>query len=161
MQIENFNYDQDIILRKEFNFEDLKKYESYRWKKFKRDNSHVLKKHLGKGIKSMMDFYDFLGISFDKYALETGYRLSVRQIRMNPKTNEELKNLLCSNYNPDNLSQCAIIGDWVNYSPRDDNNLPENVIEIDKAIDEKPIPISKEEVENVIEERKYYYGSAF
>ncbi len=158
MQIEKFNYDQNIILRKEFNFEDLKKYESYRWKKFKRDNSHVLKKHLGKGIKSMMDFYDFLGVSFDKYALETGYKLSAQQMRMNPKTNEKLKDLLCSNYNPDNLSQCAIIGDWVNFSPKDDYSLPEDVLEIDKE-SKQLVPVSKEEVENIIKEREAYYGT--
>ena len=156
--MEKFRYDQEVILHKEFDFDSLKTYESYRWKKFKRDNAHVLKKRLGKGIKSMMDFYDCLGISFDQYALDTGYKLEARQIRMNPKTNEKLKELLCSNYNPDKYSQCAIIGDWVNFSPKDDDNLPENVIEVDKENRSK-VPISKEEVENIIKERKCYYGT--
>lgn len=157
MQIEKFNYDQSIILRKEFNFEDLKKYESYRWPKFKRNNSHILKKRLGKGIKDMTDFYDCLGISFDRYAQETGKRLNVQQIRMNPKTNEKLKSLICSNYREDNLSQCAIIGDWVNFSPKDDESLPENVIEIDRD-HPCPVEISEEELENIIKEREAYYG---
>lgn len=154
-----FDFNKDIIFRKEFTFDELQTFESPRWKRFKRDNSHVLKpRQTARGIKTMLDFYDCLGISFEEYALQTGYRLDVHQIRMNPKTNESLRELLYSKYKPDNWAQCAIAGDWVNFSPKDDANLPENVVEIDREIDKPKVPISKEEVENNIKERKAYYG---
>ncbi len=154
-----FDFNNDVIFRRAFSFQELKDYESPRWKRFKRDNSHVLKpRQTAKGIKTMLDFYDCLGVSFEEYASQTGYRLGVQQIRMNPKTNEELRELLYSKYKPDNYAQCAIAGDWVNFSPKDDASLPPNVIEIDKDMGENPVAISKEELENNLRERKVYYG---
>jgi len=95
---------------------------------------NIIKRNINdfSGIKNMLDFYRLLGI-YDKL----GHQIqSVSHIRMNDADCEKLKDFMINNI-PRNKKKLryyttGVILDWVNLSPKSDNNVPSNEIWIDE-----------------------------
>lgn len=90
-----------------------------------------------KDIQSMADFYNAVHLSFDDMKIwKHRKNVKVQNIFWNKKTGEKARELMLTNSknNPklknlkQNYREAAVNFDWVNYSPVDEDDVPENTL---------------------------------